>query len=91
MIHKLKLREIDISNWDLIFIGIKGNSHRIKMCNSIIFVMKYIIYFSRIKGLLPSMNKIVMMISDYKDREEELAIKSGTLGLHLQKWEDFSI
>ena len=91
MINKLKLREIDISNWDLIFIGIKGNSHRIKMCNSIIFIMKYIIYFSRTKGLLPSMNKIVMMISDYKDREEELAIKSGTLGLHLQKWEDFSI
>ena len=28
-----------------------------------------------------------MMISDYKDREKDLAIKSCKLGLHLQKWE----
>ena len=67
--------------------GIQGNSHRIKMCNSIIFIMKYIIYFSRTEGVLPPINKILMMISDYKDREKDLAIKGCKLELHLQKWE----
>ena len=89
--NRLNLREIYISNWKLIFMGIQGNSQRIKMCNSIILIMKYMIYFSRTKGVLPSMNKILTMISDYKDREEELAIKIRKLGLHLQKWEELNI
>ena len=37
--------------------------------------MKYIIYFSRTEEVLPPMNKILMMISDYKDWEKDLAIK----------------
>lgn len=89
--NRLNLREIDINNWKLIFMGIQGNSQRIKMCNSIILIIKYIVYFSRTKEMLPSMNKILKMISDYKDREEELAIKSHKLELHLQKWEELNI
>ena len=41
--------------------------------------------------MLPSMNNILKMISDYKDREEKLAIKSRKLELHLQKWEELNI
>ena len=91
IINKLNLGEIDISNWNLIFMGIQGNSHRIKMCNSIIFIIKYIIYSNRSKGVLPSINAILMKLTDYKDRERELAIKTGRIGLHLMKWEELNI
>ena len=91
IIDKLNLGEIDISNWNLIFMGIKGNSHRIKMCNSIIFIIKYIIYSYRSKGVLPSINTILRMIIDYKDREKELASNTGRIGLHLMKWEELNI
>lgn len=91
IINKLDLGEIDISNWNLIFMGIRGKSHRIKMCNTIIFVIKYIIYSYRSRGVLPSINVILMMIIDYKDREKELAIKSSRIGLHLMKWEELNI
>ena len=71
--------------------GIQGKSHRIKMYNSIIFLLKYIIYASRSKGKLPSTNDILMRIIDFKDREKELAIKRGKVGLHLLKWGELNI
>ena len=91
IIDRLELREINISDWKLIFMGIKGDSHRIQLCNSIIFIIKYIIYFSRSKGVLPSINKILMRITDYREREKELAIKTGKIGLHMIKWQELSI
>lgn len=87
IIDKLKLWEIDISNWNLIFMGLQGNSNRIKVCNSIIIIMKYVIYSSRTKGVLPSINNILRTIENYKDQEKALAIKIGKLGLHLNKWD----
>ena len=91
IINTLNLEEIDIDNWSLIFIGIQGNSHRIKMCNSIIFIIKYIVYSSRTKGVLPSINDILKIIIDYRDREKELATKTGKIGLHLMKWQELNI
>ena len=71
--------------------GIQGNTPRAKICNSIIIYIKYIIYSSRSKGLLPSTQEISVKISDYKKREKDLAINAGKLGLHLQKWEQLTI
>ena len=45
IINKLHLREIDISNWNLIFMGIQGNSHRIKMLFHYLCYEIYHIFF----------------------------------------------
>ena len=87
IIRKFDLREINFNNWPLIFMGIQGNSPRTKMCNTIIIVIKHIIYLSRSKGTLPSTQNVLTMISNYEMREKDLANKKGKIGLHLQKWD----
>lgn len=87
VIQKLHLIEIDIDDWKPIFMGISGNTARIFVINCIIFLVKYIIFISRKEGTLPSVQKTVHMLKNYRDEEYKMAFKKGKLGMHLQKWE----
>ena len=87
VIQKLHLIEIDIDDWKPIFMGISGNTARIFVINCIIFLVKYIIFISRKEGTLPSVQKTVHMLKNYRDEEYKIAFKKGKLGMHLQKWE----
>ena len=81
------LKEIRNMAWEDIFVGLSGVSIRIKFVNSLIIMLKYIIFKSRSTGTLPSFNKIQKTFSEYINTEKELATKRGKLGEHLLKWE----
>ena len=81
------LMEIRNLDWRDVFVGLSGNSVRVKFVNSVIIMLKYIIYKSRTTGTLPSFNKIQKTLLEYKDEEKKLATTRGKLGLHLLKWE----
>ena len=87
LIQRYELDELKDLNWRDIFVGLSGNSNRIKMCNTIIFMVKYILFVFRKDGILPTVDKIQKLLLDYKDQEKKIAVKMGKLGLHLQKWE----
>ena len=73
--------------WEDIFVGLSGVSIRIKFVNSLIIMLKYIIFKSRTTCTLPYFNKIQKTFSEYINTEKELATKRGKLGEHLLKWE----
>ena len=58
LITHYDLKEIRNMAWEDIFVGLSGSSIRIKFVNSLIIMLKYIIFKSRITGTLPSFNKI---------------------------------
>ena len=58
VIQQFDLAEIKELDWNDIFLGLKGNSVRIKFVNTVIIFMKYVIYKSRQKGSLPTVVKI---------------------------------
>ena len=63
-----------------IFLGLKGNSVRIKFVNTVIIFMKYVIYKSRQKGSLPTLVKIEKSVLELIEEEKKLAIKMGNWG-----------
>ena len=87
MIHLFELTEVRTLEWKDIFMGLPGKSVRIKFVNTLIVMLKYIIFKSRKGSTLPSLGKIQKDILNYREEEKKLAIKKGKLGLHLQKWE----
>ena len=90
VIEHFDLMEIRNIEWKDIFVGLSGNSIRIKFINSLIIMLKYIIYKARLKGTLPSPNMIRTALLKYMDEEKKLASKRGKLGVHLLKWEYFN-
>ena len=87
MIQLFELTEIATLEWKDIFVGLPGKSLRIKFVNTLIVMVKYIIFKCRTGSTLPSSRKIQRDILNYREEEKKLAIKRGKLGLHLQKWE----
>ena len=87
MIQLFELTEIITLEWKDIFVGLTGKSIRIKFVNTLIVMLKYIIFKSRKGPTLPSLRKIQKDILNYREEEKKLAIKKGKLGLHMQKWE----
>ena len=81
------LTEIRNMAWEDIFVGLSGSSFRIKFVNSLIIMLKYIIFKSRTTGTLPSFNKIQKTFLEYINAEKKLATTRGKLGEHLLKWE----
>ena len=81
------LTEIRNMAWEDIFVGLSGSSIRIKFVNSLIIMLKYIIFKSRTTGTLPSFNKIQKTFLEYINAEKKLATTRGKLGEHLLKWE----
>ena len=49
-IQLFELDEIKDLEWQDIFVGLVGSSYRIKMCNTIIFMVKYVTFMSRSGG-----------------------------------------
>ena len=87
LITHYDLKEIRNMAWEDIFVGLSGSSIRIKFVNSLIIMLKYIIFKSRITGTLPSFNKIQKTFLEYINAEKKLATTRGKLGEHLLKWE----
>ena len=68
--------------------GLSGSSIRINFVNSLIIMLKYIIFKSRITDNIPSFNKIqIFFFIEYINAEKKLATTRGKLGKHLLKWE----
>ena len=59
----------------------------LKCCNSIIFMIKHILYLSRTVGAVPSVVKVQNSLMEYRDEENKIASKGGKIGIHLLKWE----
>ena len=78
-------------NWQDIFLGIKGNSDRSKCLNSLIICLKYTFFKSRAENNLPTREKILKIISEFKEEEQKIAAKAGRLHLHLRKWESIDL
>ena len=85
------LAELRTLNWREIFLGLPGNSSRIKCVNSVILFIKYAIFNSRAEGRVPSFIKIHKYITGCIEEERRLATKSGKLSLHLQKWDELKV
>ena len=91
VITNYDLMEIRNMDWKDIFVGLSGTSIRIKFINSLIIMLKHIIYKSRNKGTLPPVNIIHKKMLEYIDEEKKLATRRGKLGAHLLKWEYFNV
>ena len=87
IVNTFDLVEIKDMKWQDIFLGLSGNSNRIKSVNSIILWVKQMILRSRVDEYLPSHIKIKQMIVDYIEEEKRIAKGRGKISLHLAKWE----
>ena len=87
MITHSDLTEIRNRAWEDIFVGLSDSSFRIEFVNSLIIMLKCIIFKSRTTGTLPSFNKIQKTFLEYINAEKKLATKRGKLCEHLLKWE----
>ena len=88
VIDKFELIDLQNAEWKDIHVGIMGKDFNIKCCNTIIFILKYIIFRSRSEGAIPTPEEIYKKIMGYRDDEKEIASKRNKLGLHLLKWEN---
>ena len=88
VIERLEAIVFENAEWIDIHVGIKGKDLNIKCCNTVIFILKYIIFRSRSEGVIPSHEVIFKKITEYRNEEKEIALKRNKLGLHLLKWEN---
>ena len=87
MITYYDLVEIRNMEWKDVFVGLPGRTIRMKFVNSLIIVLKYIIFKSRGTGYLPPFDIIKKRIEQSIEEEKKLATTRGKLGTHLLKWE----
>ena len=87
VIQHFDFTEIKEFVWTDIFLGIAGNSIRIKFINTLIIFVKYIVYHARKKGVVPTIVNIEKLVLEYIEEEKKVATKRGKLGMHLLKWE----
>ena len=73
--------------WQDVHIGLEGTSHRIKLCNTIIFIVKFMIYKARSQSIIPSLEEFKKLLITYRKEENDIAIKRNKSGWHLLKWE----
>ena len=50
-------------------------------------MVKHIIYLSRSGEAVPSVVEVHKKLLQYREEENQIAIKNGKTGLHLLKWE----
>ena len=87
MIEKICLDEFENVGWKDIHVGITGRDLKTKICNTVIFVIKYIIFRSRSEGAIPTHKDIIKRIAEYRDEENAIATRRYKLDKHLLKWE----
>ena len=87
VIEHFEIGELKILNWRDIFLGIKSSSDKSKCLNSLIILLKFTIFNSRVENNLPTREKkMLKIISDLRE-ENKIAPKAGKLQMHLRKWE----
>jgi len=86
--ERFDLTELQNAEWKDIHVGIVGKDLDTKCCNTIIFILKYIIFRYRSEGTIPPPQDIYKQIMVFRDEEKEMASKRNKLGLHLLKWEN---
>ena len=89
IINYFDINELRNMDWRDIFGGISGYSNRSKCVNTLIILIKYIIFKSRTGNKLPTGEKMQKIIVELINEEKILATKAGKLHVHLQKWEYF--
>ena len=89
MIDRFELVDLQNAEWKDIHVGITGKDLNIKCCNTVIFILKYIIFRSRSEDQVPTPEETFKKIMGYRDEEKEIALKRNKLGIHLLKWEHF--
>ena len=87
VIEKFSLVKLQNAKWKDIHVGVTGKDLEIKICNTVIFLIKFIIFRSRSKGVVPTQEEIFQRIADYRNEEKAIAIKRNKLDKHLLKWE----
>ena len=87
VIEKIGLEELEHVEWKDIHVGITGRDLKTKLCNTVIFVIKYIIFRSRSEGTLPTHRDIFQRIVEYRNEENAIAMRRHKLEKHLLKWE----
>ena len=80
MIIYYDLIEIQNMDWADIFVGLPGSSVRIKFVNSLIILLKYVIFKSRTTGILPSFNTIQKQLLEYMNQEKKLQLQGENWG-----------
>ena len=80
MILYYDLTEIQNMEWADIFVGLSGSSVRIKFVNSLIILLKYVIFKSRNTGILPSFNAIQKQLLEYMNQEKKLQLQGENWG-----------
>ena len=82
IVQHFDVEEIKEMNWRDICLGLPGNSVRNKFVNSLLIMLKYIVFKSRKEGVIPSGTKIRKTILEYIiiiEEEKKSAKKWGTL------------
>ena len=87
IIDYFQLEELTNVEWQDIHVGIEGASHRIKLCNTVIFITKFMIYKARSQLVTLSLAELKKIFITYREEEKNIAIKRNKTGLHLLKWE----
>ena len=87
VIEKLGLASLRKAEWKEIHVGIAGSDPEIKFCNTVIFLMKYIIFKTRSEGRVPTQERCFQILLEYQNEEKAIAIKRNKLDKHLLKWE----
>ena len=90
VIDRFEMADLRNIEWRDVHFGVTGRAPKVKFYNTIIFILKYIIFRSRSEGKIPTFEEICKRIISFRDEEKEIAIKRNKLGLHLLKWENVS-
>ena len=88
VIDRFDLIRLKNAEWKDIHVGIMGKDLSTKCCNTIIFILKYIIFRSRSEDAILTPEEMYRKIRGFRDEEKEIASKRNKLGLHLLKWEN---
>ena len=62
--------------------GMLGNSDRLRSINSLIILLKYTIFKSRLENNLPTRENIVKIIAEHIEDEKTLASKAGKIYIY---------
>ena len=83
IIDEYNLFELRNVDWQDIHVGIEVCSPRIKFCNTLILMIKYMIYRARSKLAIPSIGNVKKTIIEYRDEEKSIAEKGSVATLHV--------
>ena len=87
LVEYFQLEELRNLVWKDIHLGLEGVSNKIKLCNTLIFIIKYKIYKARSRSITPTLAELKDTLITYRKEEYDLATKRNKIACHLLKWE----